>query len=116
MDQLVASTLKYDLVSPVVMEFPGVTVGGAYAGTAGESSSFKIGLFARSVRSVEMVLGDGDVIQASKDNNADLFYGAARTLDTLGFVTGRTGLDRSQGIRQNDVPPSTERQGHQSIP
>ncbi|KAI4861051.1 hypothetical protein F4820DRAFT_452331 [Hypoxylon rubiginosum] len=64
------------------MEFPGVTVGGAYAGTAGESSSFKIGLFARSVRSVEMVLGDGDVIQASKDNNADLFYEAKEFVRT----------------------------------
>ncbi|XXH01813.1 hypothetical protein Hte_008174 [Hypoxylon texense] len=87
MDQLVASTLEYGLVPPVVMEFPGITVGGAYAGTAGESSSFKYGLFDRSVTSVEMVLGDGEVIQASKYNNADLLYGSAGTLGTLGLVT-----------------------------
>ncbi|KAI1773259.1 FAD-binding protein [Hypoxylon cercidicola] len=87
MDRLVASTLKYGLVSPVVMEFPGITVGGAYAGTAGESSSFKYGLFDRSVTSVEMVFGDGEVVQASKDNNEDLFHDAAGTLGTLGLVT-----------------------------
>ncbi|KAI6083016.1 FAD-binding protein, partial [Hypoxylon rubiginosum] len=87
MDQLVASTIKYGLIPPVVMEFPGITVGGAFAGTAGESSSFKYGLFDRNVTSIEMILGDGEIVQASKDNNADLFYGAAGTLGTLGLVT-----------------------------
>jgi Delta24-sterol reductase len=32
MDKLVEETLKYGLVPPVVMEFPGITVGGGYAG------------------------------------------------------------------------------------
>src|ERR1051325_7578003 len=43
MDRLVQSTLQHGLVPPVVMEFPGITVGGGYAGTAGESSSFRHG-------------------------------------------------------------------------
>jgi FAD/FMN-containing dehydrogenase len=35
MDRLVEETLKYGLIPPVVMEFPGITVGGGFAGTAG---------------------------------------------------------------------------------
>jgi delta24-sterol reductase len=41
MDRLVAATLQCGLIPPVVMEFPAITVGGGFAGTAGESSSFK---------------------------------------------------------------------------
>jgi delta24-sterol reductase len=32
MDRLVETTAKYGLVPPVVMEFPGITAGGGYAG------------------------------------------------------------------------------------
>jgi delta24-sterol reductase len=41
MDSLVEATLQHGLIPPVVMEFPGITVGGGFAGTSGESSSFK---------------------------------------------------------------------------
>jgi Delta24-sterol reductase len=41
MDSLVQATLQHGLIPPVVMEFPGITVGGGFAGTSGESSSFK---------------------------------------------------------------------------
>ena len=78
MDALVRATLQHNLVPPVVMEFPGITVGGGFAGTSGESSSFKHGFFDRTIRSVEMVLGNGDVVVATRDNEfADLFHGAA---------------------------------------
>jgi FAD/FMN-containing dehydrogenase len=55
MDLLVEETLKYGLVPPVVMEFSGITAGGGYAGTSGESSSFKHGFFHRTINYVEMV-------------------------------------------------------------
>lgn len=64
MDRLVESTLKHGLVPPVVMEFPGITAGGGFAGTAGESSSFRHGFFDETVSSVEMVLPDGEVVTA----------------------------------------------------
>lgn len=41
MDSLVEATLPHGLVPPVVMEFPGITAGGGFAGTGGESSSCK---------------------------------------------------------------------------
>jgi delta24-sterol reductase len=87
MDSLVAETLKYGLMPPVVMEFPGITAGGGYAGTSGESSSFKYGFFDRTINSIEMVLGNGDIIRASDHENADLFRGAAGAVGTLGITT-----------------------------
>ncbi|KAK5061422.1 hypothetical protein LTR84_007965 [Exophiala bonariae] len=87
MDRLVEESLKYGLVPPVVMEFPGITAGGGYAGTAGESSSFKHGFFDRTINFVEMVLADGSVIRCSKNDKQDLFDGAAGALGTLGITT-----------------------------
>ncbi|RDL41491.1 FAD-binding-containing protein [Venustampulla echinocandica] len=87
MDKLVEATLEHQLIPPVVMEFPGITVGGGYAGSAGESSSFKYGYFDQTVSSVEMVLGNGEVITASKTEHPDLFKGAAGALGTLGITT-----------------------------
>ncbi|KAH7013345.1 hypothetical protein EDB80DRAFT_709764 [Ilyonectria destructans] len=87
MDRLVESTLRHGLVPPVVMEFPGITAGGGFAGTAGESSSFKHGFFNDTINSVEMVLGNGDVVTASREERADLFRGAAGAVGTLGVTT-----------------------------
>ncbi|KAI9790321.1 MAG: hypothetical protein M1833_001958 [Piccolia ochrophora] len=87
MDRLVEATLKHGLVPPVVMEFPGITVGGGFAGSAGESSSFKHGCFDRTVNWVEMVLANGDIVIASPREKRDLFYGAAGSLGTLGVTT-----------------------------
>ena len=87
MDKLVARTLQDGLLPPVVMEFPGITVGGGFSGTGGESSSFKYGLFEQTVASVEIVVPTGEIITASPENNTRLFYGAASSFGTLGVIT-----------------------------
>ena len=87
MDRLVEATIPYGLVPPVVMEFPGITIGGGFAGTSGESSSFRHGFFDRTVNSIELVLPDGEVVTASSLERPDLFYGAAASLGTLGVTT-----------------------------
>jgi FAD/FMN-containing dehydrogenase len=87
MDALVAETLKHKLVPPVVMEFPGITAGGAFAGTGGESSSFRWGTFDRIVNRIEIVLANGDVVWASDKERADLFNGSAGAFGTLGVLT-----------------------------
>ncbi|KAG9242090.1 hypothetical protein BJ878DRAFT_544601 [Calycina marina] len=88
MDRLVEATLKYGLVPPVVMEFPGITVGGGYSGTSGESSSFKHGFFDRTIEFVEMVLADGTVVIISPDGaTRDLFNGAAGAVGSFGVTT-----------------------------
>ncbi|TKA43972.1 hypothetical protein B0A49_13282 [Cryomyces minteri] len=87
MDSLVEATLQYGLVPPVVMEFPGITVGGGFSGTAGESSSFRYGFFERTVIWIQIVLADGKIVKASKTNMPDLFHGAASSFGTLGVIT-----------------------------
>ncbi|KAK4209565.1 FAD-binding domain-containing protein [Rhypophila decipiens] len=87
MDALVKETLKHGLVPPVVMEFPGITCGGAFAGTGGESSSFRWGTFDRIVNGVEIVLADGEVVWASEAENSDLFDASAGAFGTFGVVT-----------------------------
>lgn len=87
MDRLVEATLKYGLIPPVVMEFPGITVGGGYSGTAGESSSFKHGFFDKTLNFVEMVLADGEVVRISPTEKPDLFHGAAGAVGTFGVTT-----------------------------
>jgi len=87
MDRLVAFLQPYGLVPPVVMGFPGITVGGGFSGTSGESSSFRHGFFDRTVLSIEIILANGDVLTASPDTHPDLFFGAAASLGTLGVTT-----------------------------
>lgn len=79
-DALVEFLQPFGLVPPVVMEFPGITVGGGFAGTSGESSSFKYGFFDRTVQSIEIVLGNGEVVTASERERPDLFAGGAGSL------------------------------------
>lgn len=87
MDKLVEETLRHRLVPPVVMEFPGITVGGGIQGGAGESSSFKHGLFHDTCLEYEIVLGNGELITASPTKNEDLFYGTACSYGSLGIIT-----------------------------
>ncbi|XEV02886.1 hypothetical protein FSHL1_008173 [Fusarium sambucinum] len=87
MDRLVEATIPYGLIPPVVMEFPGITTGGGYSGTSGESSSFRHGFFNETINFVEMILGNGDVVKASPEEREDLFYGAAGAAGTLGVTT-----------------------------
>jgi FAD/FMN-containing dehydrogenase len=87
MDELVEATLPYGVVSPVIMEFPGITVGGGFAGTAGESSGFKYGFFDCIVNWIEIVLANGEVVRASREEREDLFNGAAGGFGTLGVTT-----------------------------
>ncbi|KAK5656659.1 hypothetical protein OQA88_4639 [Cercophora sp. LCS_1] len=87
MDALVEATLAHDLIPLVVMEFPGITVGGGFSGTSGESSSFRHGAFEATVNMIEIVLATGEVTIASKTEKPDLYYGAASAFGTLGVIT-----------------------------
>ncbi|XXH04576.1 hypothetical protein Hte_010993 [Hypoxylon texense] len=87
MDALVGASVKSGLVPLVVMEFPGITVGGGFSGSAGESSSCRHGPFDATANWIEIVLPDGEVARASKADRPDLFWGAASAFGTLGVVT-----------------------------
>ncbi|KAH8691454.1 galactose-1-phosphate uridylyltransferase [Talaromyces proteolyticus] len=87
MDKLVEASLAEGLVPPVVMEFPGITAGGGYSGTSGESSSFRHGFFDRTVTFVEMVLANGDVVKLSTKKRTNQLRDAAGTVGSLGITT-----------------------------
>ncbi|KAJ8112571.1 hypothetical protein OPT61_g5101 [Boeremia exigua] len=87
MDALVAATAVEGFLPPVVMEFPGITVGGGFVGTAGESSSFKYGFFDRTVVRAEVVLADGTLVNCSATENAELFESLRGSFGTLGVLT-----------------------------
>ncbi|KAL7626160.1 hypothetical protein AAE478_002930 [Parahypoxylon ruwenzoriense] len=87
MDKLVEATVGSGLVPLVVMEFPGITVGGGFSGSAGESSSCRHGPFDSTVNWIEIVLPNGEIARASKTEKPDLFWGAASAFGTVGIVT-----------------------------
>ncbi|CAN8100016.1 unnamed protein product [Discula destructiva] len=87
MDVLVEATMQQGLVPQIVMEFPSITVGGGFSGSAGESSSFRFGLFEATINCIEIVLATGEVTKASRTDKQDLFWGAASAFGTLGVVT-----------------------------
>lgn len=86
MEALVKQTLPHFL-PPVVPEFPAITIGGALAGTACESGSFRHGFLADTISWIEIVLPTGEVVGASRESNEDLFHGVAGSFGTLGVVT-----------------------------
>lgn len=87
MDKLVQATLAYGLIPPVVMEFPGITVGGAINGATIEASSYKYGQFNDNCLAYELLLGNGDIVWATEKENKDLFYGISGSYGTLGLIT-----------------------------
>jgi FAD/FMN-containing dehydrogenase len=90
MDQLVNATLRHGLIPKVVMEFPGITVGGGIQGGAGESSSFRYGLFSDTCVAYEFITPDGNVQQISEDANPELFHATAGSYGTFGVIAAAT--------------------------
>lgn len=87
MDKLVKATLEYGLMPPVVMEFPGITAGGAVNGATLEASSYKYGQFNDNCLDYEIVLGSGEIIHATEEEYTDLFYGISGSYGSLGLLT-----------------------------
>jgi FAD/FMN-containing dehydrogenase len=89
MDELAQASLAHGLIPLVVMEFPGITAGGGFSGTSGESSSFRHGFFDSTVNRIEVVLANGEIRTTSQrvDSEQELFWAAASSFGTLGVVT-----------------------------
>ncbi len=89
-DMLVKQTISMGLMPPVVPEFKGITVGGAFAGSSLESSSGVYGQFSDTVLGVTVLLGNGEVVGASRTENSDLFWGLSGSYGTLGIILSLT--------------------------
>ena len=87
MKALIEATLAHGLIPPVVMEFRSITVGGGIQGAAGESSSFRYGIFADTCLEYEVMLGNGELATATEDENLDIFAGMPGSSGTVAVLT-----------------------------
>lgn len=86
-EQLLDKTLKYGYMPAVVPQLKSITIGGAVAGGGIESSSFQYGYVHETVEELEILLGDGRIVTASKTNkHKDLLYGFPNSYGTLGYA------------------------------
>eukprot|EP00850_Spirogloea_muscicola_P012248 SM000078S22107 [mRNA] locus=s78:407625:411894:- [translate_table: standard] len=87
MGQLSKVTVPLGCALAVVPELDDLTVGGLINGYGIEGSSHIYGLFTDTVIAYEIVLADGRLVRATKDNEfADLFYAIPWSQGTLGFL------------------------------
>ena len=84
-EDLVAATLPYALSPLVVPQLKTITLGGAVTGLGIESASFRNGLPHESVLEMDVLTGAGEVVTASRDENADLFHAFPNSYGTLGY-------------------------------
>jgi FAD/FMN-containing dehydrogenase len=84
---LVDATLPYGLMPLVVPQLKTITIGGAVTGLGIESTSFREGLPHESVRSIEILLGDGRIVTAAPEGPyPDLFRVFPNSYGTLGYA------------------------------
>jgi FAD/FMN-containing dehydrogenase len=86
-DAAVDAALAAGLMPAVVPELRSITLGGAAAGVAIESSSFRYGLMHETVLELDVLLADGRVVTCSADNeHSALFFGFPNSYGTLGYA------------------------------
>ncbi|KAL7001512.1 Delta(24)-sterol [Sarracenia purpurea var. burkii] len=87
MGQITRVTVPMNLALVVVAELEDLTIGGLINGYGIEGNSHIYGLFTDTIVSYEIVLADGRVVRATKDNEySDLFYAIPWSQGTLGFI------------------------------
>jgi len=86
-EDLTAACLAQGVMPAVVPQLKTITLGGAVAGVGIESSSHRHGLVHDTVLELDVLLGDGRVVTATRDNaHADLFFGFPNSYGTLGYA------------------------------
>src|SRR5688500_1092540 len=84
---LTSACLAQGVMPAVVPQLKTITLGGAVAGVGIESSSRRYGLVHDTVLEIDVLLGDGRVVTATRDNeHADLFFGFPNSYGTLGYA------------------------------
>jgi len=85
---LTDACLAHNCMPLVVPQLKSITIGGAVSGIGIESTSFRYGLPHETVKRMEVLLANGDIVDCSPDNeHADLFFGIPNSYGTLGYIT-----------------------------
>lgn len=88
MDELASIATAHGVVPQVVLEFPGITAGGALSGGGIESSSHRYGSFFDTIEEIDVITGDGNFLSSvSRTNFPDLFHSLCTSFGTQGIVT-----------------------------
>lgn len=86
-ETILAETLKHGLMPAVVPQLKTITLGGAVTGIGIESSSFKYGFPHETVVAMDILTGDGRVVEAKPTGqHKDLFYGFPNSYGSLGYA------------------------------
>jgi FAD/FMN-containing dehydrogenase len=86
-ERIVDYTLPHGLIPPVTPELKHITIGGAIVGIGIESSGFRHGFVHDALLEAEVLLPDGQVVLATKDNeHAALFHALPNSYGTLGYI------------------------------
>lgn len=90
-EQLVAETLKHNLMPAVVPQLKTITLGGAVTGIGIESSSFMYGFPHETVIEMDILTGDGKIITAKPTGpHKDLYFGFPNSYGSLGYALSLT--------------------------
>jgi Delta24-sterol reductase len=87
MGKLASAALALGLTPQVVPEYTNFTVAGLINGEGIQTSAFKYGVFSHTVVMMEVVLGNGEVVQCDATTNAELFVAIPESCGTLGIIT-----------------------------
>jgi FAD/FMN-containing dehydrogenase len=86
-EELTRACLAHGVMPAVVPQLKTITLGGAVAGVGIESSSHRHGLVHDSMLELDVLLGDGRIVNCTADNaHADLFFGFPNSYGTLGYA------------------------------
>jgi FAD/FMN-containing dehydrogenase len=86
-EDLTRACLSHHVMPTVVPQLKTITLGGAVAGVGIESSSHRHGLVHDGMLELDVLLGDGRVVNCTAQNaHADLFFGFPNSYGTLGYA------------------------------
>jgi FAD/FMN-containing dehydrogenase len=86
-EELTRECLAHGVMPAVVPQLKTITLGGAVAGVGIESSSHRHGLVHDTMLELDVLLGDGRVVNCTPANaHADLFFGFPNSYGTLGYA------------------------------
>jgi len=84
---LVKETLKFGLIPYTVPELKTITIGGAVSGCSIESMSYKFGGFHDSCMEYEILTGEGEILNCSREKNPEIFEMVHGSYGTIGIIT-----------------------------
>ncbi len=83
----VDACLPHGVMPAVVPQLRSITVGGAIAGVGIEATSFRHGLVHHTMRTLDVLTGDGRIVTCTPGNeHRDLYFGFPNSYGTLGYV------------------------------